>query len=132
MTRINVGIHPSELPDKLLLAEHREITRIPNMIRNGRAILTNPIDRFTLGAGHVRFFYSRLGYLRRRYAALLQECRIRGFNVTDKTDAFDNQPGGSLGDYSPTFRDRMLLVERITSKGFQLLPLRDDATHTQT
>ena len=30
MTRINCGIPPEELSDKHLLAEHREIKRIPN------------------------------------------------------------------------------------------------------
>ena len=36
MTRINVGISPTELTDKHLLAEHREIKRIPNCIARGR------------------------------------------------------------------------------------------------
>jgi hypothetical protein len=33
MTRINTGIPPKELTDKHLLAEHREIKRIPNCIK---------------------------------------------------------------------------------------------------
>ena len=36
MTRINVGIPPAELTDKHLLAEHREIKRIPNCIAKGK------------------------------------------------------------------------------------------------
>ena len=33
MTRINVGILPKELSNKHLIAEHREIKRIPNCIK---------------------------------------------------------------------------------------------------
>ena len=33
MTRINVGIDPSELNMKMLMAEHREIKRIPNCVK---------------------------------------------------------------------------------------------------
>lgn len=116
MTRINVGIDPCELPDRLLLAEHREITRIPNAVRSGRAKIV-PQDRFTLGTGHVRFFYTRLGYLKRRYTDLFNECKRRGFRVTDKRSAFD---GLTYGEYTPTDADRQIILERITSKGFTL------------
>lgn len=121
MTRINVGVRPLELPDKLLLAEHREITRIPNAVKSGRAKVVDLPERFTLGKGHVKFFYDKLGYLRRRYADLLQECRARGFAVTDKTNAFDNLPPERLGDYSTSPEDRAIIVGRIESKGFTLL-----------
>ena len=121
MTRINADIHPRELPDKLLLAEHREITRIPNAVTSGRAVLVTSLAQFTLGTGHVRFFYYRLGYLRRRYHALLVECRHRGFNVTDKSDAFARVPPAHLQDYKPSARDRQIVLDRIASKGFTLL-----------
>lgn len=122
MTRINVGIRPNELPDKLLLAEHREITRIPNAVTSGRAKLQNIPKKFTLGTGHVKFFYCRLGYLSRRYASLLRECQRRGFNVTDKSAAFETTEGnGMFGEYVETPEDRRILVERIHSKGFYLL-----------
>lgn len=121
MTRINVGIHPRELPSKLLLAEHREITRIPNAVKTGRAILIDIPPNFTLGAGHVKFFYNKLGYLKDRYAALYYECVARGFQVTDKGDSFDGIDKDLLGQYQETSFDRQLLIERITSKGFQLI-----------
>jgi hypothetical protein len=37
MTRINIGIPPSRLKSKMLLAEAREIKRIPNTIKSGKA-----------------------------------------------------------------------------------------------
>lgn len=121
MTRINVGIDPSELPDKLLIAEHREITRIPNAVHAKRAKMINLPKTFTLGKGHVKFFYDKMFYLEKRYKNLYAECRRRGFNVTDKKSAFYNLPEKCLHDYIPTMRDRQLIIERIQSKGFQLL-----------
>ena len=41
MTRINVGVDPSELTTKHLIAEHREIKRIPNCIKSGRFNMMN-------------------------------------------------------------------------------------------
>lgn len=117
MTRINVGVDPAELPSKLLLAEHREITRIPNAVRRGRFSLGNLPTTFRLGVGHVRFFYDKLGYLGERYGRLLAECQRRGFNVTDKSAAFD----GATGDYQEAAIDRAIVIERIESKGFALI-----------
>jgi deoxyribonuclease (pyrimidine dimer) len=120
MTRINVGIAPAELPNKLLIAEHREITRIPNAIKTGRAKIKDIPQEFTLGAGHVKFFYTRLLFLKKRYSELYRECKAREFQVTDKSDSFLNLPEELTIDYEPTDKDRQLLIERIQSKGFFL------------
>ena len=120
MTRINVGVFPEELPDKLLIAEHREIKRIPNVVKSGRFSLANQPKSFTLGVGHVKFLYSRLLYLRKRYEGIYGECLKRGFNVTNYISAWDGVPEELMGDYVPTHRDRLLILERIASKGFVL------------
>lgn len=120
MTRINVGIDAAELPDKLLLAEHREITRIPNAVKEGKAKIKDIPNTFRLGAGHVKFFYTRLLYLKNRYNTLYRECIKRGFNITDKSSAFDQLPLHTMGDYHPTLFDRKIIIERIESKGFKL------------
>ena len=49
MTRINVGILPKELSNKHLIAEHREIKRIPNCISKGKYNMDGQPDRFKLG-----------------------------------------------------------------------------------
>lgn len=123
MTRINVGIKPKELPDKLLLAEHREITRIPNTIASGKAILGEFSDNFKLGTGHVKFFYDKILYLFKRYSDLYQECIKRGFQVKDKSSAFDREKINEKlwKDYEEKEQDRKILIERIESKGFKLL-----------
>ena len=54
MTRINCGIPPAELTNKHLIAEHREIKRIPNCVIKGKYSLTGQPDSFKLGAGHVK------------------------------------------------------------------------------
>ena len=121
MTRINAGVSPSELPDKLLLAEHREITRIPNAVCSGRAVIKDIPERFTLGKGHVKFFYNKLGYLYLRYALLYAECIRRGFKVTNKFSAFSSIQPHNCSEYFPSDRDRSLIIKRITEKGFKLL-----------
>lgn len=125
MTRINVAIKPAELPDKLLLAELREIKRIPNVIRQGKYNLSGIPDQFTLGTGHVKFFYNKLEYLLKRYLALRREALERGFNVSDWSEAWNGVPPELMNDYNETLRDRSILIERILEKGFQLKPINE-------
>ena len=121
MTRINTGIAAQELPDKLLLAELREIKRIPNVIKSGRYNMAGQPTEFTLGTGHVKFFYDKLEYLLERYNNLRWEALYRGFNVSDWTDAWEGVPPELMNNYNETERDRQLLIERINEKGFDLL-----------
>ena len=116
MTRINVGMKPLELTDKHLMAEHREIKRIPNCIKRGRYNLDGIPDRFKLGSGHVKFFYNKLGYLHKRYKGLYDECKKRGFNVTNYSDAFDDLPVELYNDYVETSQDRKIIQERILER----------------
>ncbi|AKD39234.1 hypothetical protein I926_09620 [Pasteurella multocida subsp. multocida OH4807] len=80
MTRINL-IPPTELCDQHLLAEHRELTRIPNAVAKGKFDLKGQPTDYKLGTGHVRFFFDKLTFLKKRYDLLHQECKARGFNV---------------------------------------------------
>lgn len=121
MTRINVGIRARELPDRLLLAELREIKRIPNVISKGNYRMENIPEQFTLGTGHVKFFYNKLEYLLERYNELRDEAINRGFNVSDFSEAWSNVPETLMNGYQEEERDRSLLIERIEEKGFNLL-----------
>ena len=116
MTRINVGIRPSELTDRHLLAEHREIKRVPNAIKSGRYVLEGIPAKFCVGTGHVKFFYNKLEYLRRRYRSLYIECLQRKFNVQCYDQAWDNLPCELMGNYKPSGSDRALLVVRLHSR----------------
>ncbi len=116
MTRINCGIKPEELTREHLIAEHREIKRIPNCVSKGRYNLKGQPKQFTLGQGHVKFFYDKLGYLKERYDALYRESIKRGYNVTYYGDAWNNIPQHLMGGYSPTDRDRVIVLERIEER----------------
>ena len=116
MTRINVGILPTELTDKHLLAEHREIKRIPNCIAKGKYNMDGIPDKFKLGTGHVKFFYNKLLYLKHRYIKLHWMCKKRGFNVQNYINAWDNVPQELMNDYQPTETDKTIIKQRINEK----------------
>lgn len=116
MTRINCGIPPDELTNQHLIAEHREIKRIPNQISKGRYNMVGQPYEFTLGTGHVKFFYDKLLYLKNRYDQLYEECKKRGFNITYFGEAWDNIPIELMNDYTPTDRDREIIRERINER----------------
>ena len=116
MTRINVGVKPVELNDKMLIAEHREIKRIPNQIKSGRFIMKGQPDNFTLNKGHVKFFYDKLGYLLNRYKKIYEECKSRGFNVQDYSSAWQGIEPKYMNDYKPTPQDRSIILERIKER----------------
>lgn len=116
MTRINIGVPPIELENKHLMAEHRELKRIPNVIGKGRYNLKNVPAQFTLGKGHVSFFYDKLGYLKRRYIDLYDECKKRGFNVQSYLSSWDNVPTSLMNDYIPTERDIAIVKARIADR----------------
>lgn len=116
MTRVNCGIPPAELSNKHLVAEHREIKRIPNQVRKGRYSLKGKPDEFCLGTGHVKFFYDKLAYLRARYEELYEECKRRGFNVTYFGEAWNDVPKELMNDYAPTERDKNIVKQRIEER----------------
>ena len=116
MTRINVGINPADLTGKHLIAEHREIKRIPNCIAKGKYNMDGIPGRFKLGTGHVKFFYNKLKYLKKRYVMLYIECLRRGYKVQNYLDAWNNIPKELMGDYKPTKRDISIIKERINAR----------------
>jgi len=117
MTRINSGVNPKDLTNKHLLAEHREIKRIPNTISSGKARVVGIPDKFTLGKGHVKFFYNKLYYLQKRYVTIRDECYRRGFNITNYEEAWNfNIPTGLYNDWVETDEARKLIEERIRER----------------
>ena len=116
MTRINVGIPPAELINQHLLAEHREIKRIPNCIAKGKYNMEGIPDKFKLGTGHVKFFYNKLLYLKKRYISLYNECVKRGFNVQNYISAWDNVPQKLMNDYKVRANDCRIIRQRINDR----------------
>jgi deoxyribonuclease (pyrimidine dimer) len=116
MTRINVGVAPEELTRQHLLAELREIKRIPNKLKSGKYILKDLPTTFTLGKGHEKFFIDKVKYLHNRYLGLRTEALSRGYNVSDFSDAFSNIPLKYYNDYTPTMIDREIILQRINER----------------
>lgn len=122
MTRISATIRPIELCDQMLRAEHREIKRIPNKIakriaEGKKIILHDQPKHFKLGAGHEKFFYTRIKYLHKRWKELHKECIERGFNMTDYSDAFTSVPDKFYNDWQPDYDVvRPVLEERINTR----------------
>ncbi|CEJ14314.1 Pyrimidine dimer DNA glycosylase [bacterium YEK0313] len=123
MTRINC-VPPAELSGAHLVAEYRELPRIFALVRAAIARGETPDDRrnpaaYTLGAGHVRFFYARLGYLAARQADLVREMQARGYvpTFTDPTSLLTGIPEPWHGDWQPTPEalalNRARLAERL-------------------
>lgn len=116
MTRINVAVKPQELTMRHLMAEHREIKRIPNLVSRGRFNMKSTPSEFTLGKGHVAFFYNKLLYLKNRYEDLYKECISRNYNVTYYGNAWDDVPQQYMNDYIPTEQDEQIIKQRIKEK----------------
>jgi deoxyribonuclease (pyrimidine dimer) len=120
MTRINL-IPVEELSNQHLLSEAREIKRIPNAILKGKFNLDNIPENYTMGTGHVKYFYKRLGWLIQRYWSLYQECNRRGFNVTYYMLSFINAAklNTSLNNgWEPTAQDIRVNRTRLAEKIF--------------
>jgi deoxyribonuclease (pyrimidine dimer) len=125
MTRINTGIHPKYLIDQHLIAELHELPRIFTLAKK-RMEKDDPDfsdipEEFTLGTGHVTFFYNKLSYLLDRYIAL----------VIEYTERFDKQWNGAFYkdlkdtadecieievEYKPGAREAEILRGRISTR----------------
>jgi deoxyribonuclease (pyrimidine dimer) len=120
MTRINAGIDPSLLHRRHLIAELREITMVPAALR--RSLRTKSVDdiiskipkTFTLNAGHVLFFYNKLGYLEQRFRLLCNEMLNRNY-VADESRviAFSGFDSIWYGNWIPTEADNQIVWDRI-------------------
>lgn len=105
MTRVNL-IPVAELTRQHLLAEYREIARIPALAlaayNRGEKWEDHP-QKYTLGTGHVKFFYSRLGFVEKRFNKLVVEMQRRGYNVGYLQLAMPmSLPQAWWRDYRPT------------------------------
>lgn len=123
MTRINC-VPPETLCQQHLVAEYRELPRIFGAVR--KAVergeqATDPRNppTYRLGAGHVRFFYPRLGYLVNRQAAIVTEMKQRGITVNFEAptrDKFDDIGDEWFGDWTPDETAIAINVARITER----------------
>lgn len=117
MTRINSAIPVEHLTDEHLLAEHREIKRLPSILSKANLQTVKIPVKFCLGPGHVKFFLNKMGFIFNRYLRLYDECKKRGFNVQYYGDNWfrDNDICKPFWrSYKPTVEEKDLLIERIS------------------
>ena len=123
MTRINV-VPPAEICDQQLIAEWRELTRIPNGIVAGKYVIdleaipaqytVRTEDNPDGGKGHMKFFFNKLKYLYRRYKAIRDELAQRGMPRRSMwPEDFDFSMIGLWGEYEPTREAMNLNRKRI-------------------
>ena len=119
MTRINSNIPIKKLTDEHLLAEHREIKRLPACLR--KAIQCNSINnipnKFNLGTGHVKFFLNKQKFIYNRYKKIREELINRGFNIEDYSNNWEEFIDTKyFNDYEPTDEEYELLKQRIIER----------------
>jgi len=118
MTRINC-VPPSELSGKHLVAEYRELPRVFSLASRAflaRRKISAPA-RYTLGPGHVLFFYDKLSFCRSRFRALLEEMRKRGYKPQYASPPSVDIPDPSWwGEWTPTEEDLELNRKRILER----------------
>lgn len=119
MTRINC-VPVQELSGPHLVAEYRELPRVFALAQKAaaRAALVQP-GAYTLGKGHLLFFYTRLGYLTRRHAELIDEMKRRGYKPAFtgvRREDFPDIPDAYWGNWTPTAEALSLNRQRIKDR----------------
>lgn len=119
MTRINANLSVKLLSDEHLLAEHREIKRIPDSLK--KAIKSGSINKipntFRLGTGHVLFFINKLQFVYNRYIDIHNECLLRGFAVEDYSSNFISINDNLYwNDWKSSLEANLAIKERIIER----------------
>lgn len=128
MTRINL-IDPSLLSDQHLAGEYKEITRVFTLAEKHIKAKKNVADlkipaKFTLGSGHVSFFYDKIYFTWLRYGTLYRECVARGRDmdlekfVTIREHVKQTFFGtGYWNDWKPSHEEIYLSMARVVKMG---------------
>lgn len=108
MTRINT-IDPQHLLDQHLMAEYREITRVSSLSKH-----TAQPKQYTMGTGHVKFFYDKGLFLAERREELYYELVKRNYNAT--WFEYTAHLPSLHNDWQPTAADHMISIGRLHEK----------------
>ena len=118
MTRINL-VPVWELADQHLIAEWRELPRIFGLVKK-KLDERKPIiisENYTMGTGHVCFFYDKLLFLQKRHQALVKEAQKRGFKITlTEKISLNSFPKEYCQDFIPSEQDLKISQQRILEK----------------
>lgn len=123
MTRINI-IPVECLSNEHLLAEYRELPRVftavKKLIEQGKTPEDIEIsNKYVLGKGHVKFFYTKMIWLFNRFNELVLELEERKFNIDLKLCKSISDQWAIFfetewwNDYTPTHNDMYLNMARL-------------------
>lgn len=122
MTRINV-VPVQELSRQHLVAEYREITRLPKNLKVALNRKSKPFsfteipNEYVLGTGHVKFFFNKMKYLEKRFESLVSEMLSRGYNPTYRDSSiFTGCSKEFYHDYEPTEKAIEINQKRIRER----------------
>lgn len=119
MTRINL-VDPSELSRSHLVSEYREIVRVFALARKQQYNMhrVKQPSEYTLGTGHVLFFYDKLGFISERYDALCNEMINRGYNCNrvPKEELHKGIEKFMFFGYKPTVKAVEISKQRLTER----------------
>ena len=116
--------------DQHLFAEWREIKMIPKSLARSLAargtpgVLARVPANFTLGEGHVSFFYDKGLYLAKRYGQLTRELERREVNFNklswlDPDGVYAKAGSAFIGDYEPTPAALEIIRSRIAMRIYE-------------
>ncbi len=131
MTRVNL-VPPKLLSNQHLLAEHREIKRIPNFLKEHymriRDLKHYIPEKFGLGMGHFKFFLDKGHFTQTRYLEIYNECVRRDFKIQDYLGAWNvywDLPIKWYKDFVPTEEEIKISADRLVERD----PLRYQNLH---
>lgn len=115
-------VDPKELSRLHLVAEYKEITRIPGNLKawlNRKSKAPDfseiPAD-YVLGTGHVKFFFTRMKFLEKRFESLVQEMLNRGYNPSYRDSSIFKAEDRFYNDYTPTENAIAINRQRIAER----------------
>lgn len=115
MTRINL-VPVEELIREHLIAEYVELPRVSKLARVAKDAPT----QYKLGIGHVKFFYDKGEWLRRRFEEeIVPEMKRRGYE-TNFTE-YRMHPDGLNNDWTPNEDEIEISRNRIEERAQQIL-----------
>lgn len=122
MTRINI-IPPQRLYDQHLIAEYREIFMVAAALKRSLKAkkgfsLSQIPKNFTLGKGHIKFFYDKGKYLYKRYTLLTEEMESRCFkpNIKRRFPSEIFIKNNLFNDWQPRRKDFGIILMRLKHK----------------
>lgn len=123
MTRINL-IPPSCLTTPHLVAEFRELPRVFTLGKAQHGPAHGIPKTYTLGKGHVRFFYDKGFWLQQRYMSLYHEMIRRDFKPNHDMvesilkDVELNYPRHLFNNWNPSPEEVYLNMKRLTEQHY--------------